>query len=160
MGILAPYLRWKVLDLRAEPSISTFRKVFFVCYNPAMSVRPTTKKLLIVGLVTSFVGYVSLLSQFCIENCSTSIITHTITVIGFGLLIIGLPLSAFSMVLAIYQSRLPKKIFWGGLIALCIIVPTVSVAVKHKNTSYNQRVEMCFKTLKPSDDPLKCNKIK
>jgi hypothetical protein len=121
-----------------------------------MKLRPITKKLLIVGLVTSIVGYVGLLSQFCIENCSTSIITP----ISLALLIIGAPLFVFSVLFAIYQTGLSKKLFWGGLITICVLGGSISLAIKHKNTVKNQKVIACFSNLKPSDDPLKCNKIK
>jgi len=81
-----------------------------------MSISPINKMLLIIGPLIVFFGLPLFMVGFCIENCQTSLSTSVANWAGLAMLGIGTTVSVYGILLAIYQTRLPKKIFWGVLI--------------------------------------------
>ncbi len=115
-------------------------------------------RILVVGLLAFIIGWVGIAFSFCIENCSNrdNLVRLPAIIIFFA----GIVVMTSASVMALYRSKLPKKVFWGIAIGLCVIVPAVSLAVKHKNTVTHQKEAACFSHLKPGEAPLKCHYIK
>lgn len=81
-----------------------------------MTLRPTTKKLLIAGPAAAFFGLPLVFSQFCIEGCTKSSIGSVVEFIGLVMVAVGTLTSVYAILSAIYQTRIPKALFWGGLV--------------------------------------------
>jgi glucan phosphoethanolaminetransferase (alkaline phosphatase superfamily) len=115
-------------------------------------------RILVFGLLVFILGWIGIGFSFCIENCS-----NRDKLIGLPAIILfysGIVLIALALVIAIYRSILPKKIFWCAAIVLIVIIVSISLVIKHRNNVTHQKVTACFQNLKPGDNPLKCHYIK
>jgi len=112
--------------------------------------------LFITGAAAAAVGFWIRAVTFCIENCSPYGVSLIPSYAFYG----GIALMVTAIVLAIYQSKLPKKPFVVGTIVICVIILGITVTVKYKNAKYKQRLNACISSIQPGEDATRCNLIK
>ena len=118
-------------------------------------------KLSLIFVTTFILGIIGFLAVFHIGDSETESTAHfVIYCISVGMILISMILFVIVWLMAIYQSNLPKKFFWVGMIILIVLFPVRIVIQKQRHASYEKRVTACIQSVSPGEDIHICDIIK
>ena len=118
-------------------------------------------KLSLIFVTTFILGIIGFLAVFHIGDSETESTAHfVIYCISVGMILISMILFVIVWLMAIYQSNLPKKFFWVGMIILIVLFPVRIEIQNIRHDSYVKRFDACVMSVNLDKDMHACDKVK
>ena len=118
-------------------------------------------KLSIIFVTTFILGIILFFHSISLggpENESTAKLV--LNYVSIGMIFISMILFVIVWLMAIYQSNLPKKFFWVGMIILIVLFPVRIEIQNIRHDSYVKRFDACVMSVNLDKDMHACDKVK